>query len=83
MGRPRKIPETLETFTAEWMQQPVGKIIKAFYETKQALAVSRNEARGLKIRKTNAEMKEELKTLRAMKRKYDKIMQYATNEKKK
>lgn len=46
---------------------------------KQALAASREEARGLKIRKTNAELKEELKELRAMKRKYNKIQELAAN----
>lgn len=75
MGRPRKTPETLETFTAECMKKPFAKLVKEFYEMKQALAASRNEARGLKIRKTNEALKEELKNLRAVKRKYNKIME--------
>ena len=61
------------------MKLPVQKLIKEFWETKQALAASREEARGLKIRKTNAEMKEELKGLRAMKRKYNKILELAAS----
>ena len=77
MGRPRKIPETLETFTAKCMKQPIASLIEEFYATKQALAASRNEARGLKIRKASAEVKEELKSLRAMQRKYNKIMSFA------
>lgn len=61
------------------MKLPLHKLIKEFYAMKQALAASREEARGLKIRKTNAELKEELKELRAMKRKYNKIQELAAN----
>lgn len=77
MARPRKIPETLETFTEKCMKQSFDALVKEFFETKQALAASRNEARALKIRKASAEVKEELKSLRAMQRKYNKIMTFA------
>lgn len=80
MGRPRKTPETLETFTAACLKKPILKVIKEFYATKQALAASRNEARGLKIRKSSDELKEELKSLRSMKRKYNKIMAFASED---
>lgn len=45
------------------MQRPVAALIQELFETKDALAQSRNVARGLKIRKASEEVKGELKRL--------------------
>jgi len=77
MARTKKVPETLESFTEKSMQRPVATLIQELFETKEALARSRNEARGLKIRKASDEVKGELKRLRAIERKYNKLMDFA------
>ncbi len=81
MARTKKVPETLESFTEKCMQRPVGAIIQELFETKEALAQSRNEARGLKIRKASEEVKGELKRLRSIERKYKKIIDFAQETK--
>jgi len=77
MTRTKKVPETLESFTEKCMQRPVAALIQELFETKEILAKSRNEARGLKIRKASDEVKGELKRLRAIERKYNKLMDFA------
>lgn len=77
----KKSPETLESFTEKCMQRPVVALIQELFETKEALAKSRNEARGLKIRKASEEIKGELKRLRAIERKYNKIIDFARETK--
>lgn len=74
MARTKKTPETFESFTEKCMQRSVAVLIQELFETKEALAKSRNEARGLKIRKASQEIKGELKRLRAIERKYNKIL---------
>ncbi len=81
MARTKKVPETLESFTAKCMRRPVASLIQELFETKEALAQSRNEARGLKIRKASEEVKGELKRLRAIERKYNKIIDFAQETK--
>lgn len=81
MARTKKTPETLESFTGKCMQRPVVALIQELFETKEALAKSRNEARGLKIRKASEEIKGELKRLRAIERKYNKIIDFAKETK--
>lgn len=81
MARTKKTPETLESFTEKCMQRPVVALIQELFETKEALAKSRNEARGLKIRKASEEIKGELKRLRAIERKYNKIIDFAKETK--
>ncbi len=81
MARTKKVPETLESFTAKCMQRPVAALIQELFETKEALAQSRIEARGLKIRKASDEVKGELKRLRAIERKYNKIIDFAQETK--
>lgn len=63
------------------MQRPVVALIQELFETKEALAKSRNEARGLKIRKASEEIKGELKRLRIIERKYNKIIDFAKETK--
>lgn len=82
MTRTKKAPETLESFTEKCMQRPVVTLIQELFETKEALAKSRNEARGLKIRKASEDVKTELKRLRAIERKYNKIIDFAQETKK-
>lgn len=81
MARTKKVPETLESFTEKCMQRPVATLIQELFETKEALAKSRNEARGLKIRKASEDVKTELKRLRAIERKYNKIIDFAQGTK--
>ncbi len=81
MARTKKAPETLESLTAKCMQRPVAALIQELFETKEALVQSRNEARGLKIRKASEEVKGELKRLRAIERKYNKIIDFAQETK--
>ncbi len=81
MAKTKKVRETLESFTAKCMQRPVAALIQELFETKEALAQSRNEARGLKIRKASEEVKGELKRLRAIERKYNKIIDFAQETK--
>lgn len=66
----QKKPETLESFPEKCMQRPVVALIQELFETQTTLAKSRNETRGLKIRKASEEVKVELKRLRAIERKY-------------
>ena len=63
------------------MQRPVAALIQELFETQTALAKSRNEARGLKICKASEEVKVEFKHLRAIKRKYNKITDFAQENK--
>ncbi len=63
------------------MQRPVAALIQELFETKEALAQSRNEARGLKIRKAPEEVKGELKRLRVIERKYNKSIDFAQETK--
>lgn len=79
MARQKKTPETLESFTEKCMQRPVASLIEELFATKEELAQSRREARGLKIRKSSEEIKAELKRLRAVERKYLKILNFAAN----
>lgn len=81
MARTKKTPETLESFTVKCMQRPVATLIQDLFETKEALAKSRNEARGLKIRKASDEVKGELKRLRIIERKYNMIIDFAKETK--
>lgn len=81
MARTKKNPETLESFTLKCMQRPVAALIQELFETKEALAQSRNVARGLKIRKASEEVKGELKRLRVIERKYNKIIDFAQETK--
>jgi len=81
MTRTKEVPETLESFTEKYMQRPVATLIQELFETKEALAKSRNEARGLKIRKASEEVKGELKHLRAIECKCNKIIDFAQETK--
>ena len=81
MARTKKAPETLESFTGECLQRPITALIQELFETKEALSKSRNEARGLKIRKASDEVKGELKRLRAIERKYNKIIDFTKETK--
>ncbi len=81
MARTKKTPETLDSFTEKCMQRPVATLIKELFDTKEALAKSRNEVRGLKIRKASEEIKGELKRLRTIERKYNKIIDFAKETK--
>lgn len=81
MSKTKKTPETLESFTVKCIQRPVAALIQELFETKEALAKSRNEARGLKIRKASEEIKGELKRLRTIERKYNKIIDFAKETK--
>lgn len=81
MARPKKTPETLESFTEKCMQRSVVALIQELFETKEALVQSRNEVRGLKIRKASEDLKSELKRLRTIERKYNKIIDFAQETK--
>lgn len=81
MSRTKKTIETLESFTEKCMQRPVVALIQELFETRNALTKSRIEARGLKIRKASEEVKAELKRLRAIERKYNKIIDFAQETK--
>lgn len=81
MSRTKKTIETLESFTEKCMQRPVAALIQELFETRNALTKSRIEARGLKIRKASEEVKAELKRLRTIERKYNKIIDFAQETK--
>lgn len=74
-----KLPENLSDFTAIYIQKPISSIIEELFAT-------RNELKAIKINtKKQAKydinlMKEELKRLKAIEKKYNQILQFAVSD---
>lgn len=74
-----KTPDNLQDFTTQYLQKPVQKIIEEVYALRSANRELREENK--KFSNVNPEsLKEEIKRLRAIEKKYNQIMSFATGE---
>ena len=73
-----KMPDNLQDFTTMYMQRPVAKIIEELY-------ILKTNSRELKVTNQKlayndpTKLKDEIKRLREIEKKYNKIMAFATN----
>ena len=73
-----KMPDNLQDFTTMYMQRPVAKIIEELF-------ILKTNSRELKVtnqklaKNDPTKLKDEIKRLREIEKKYNKIMAFATN----
>ncbi len=73
-----KTPDNLQDFTTLYLQKPIRKIIEELY----ALKMSNRElkAANRKLAKINpADLKQEIKRLKVLEKKYNQIIEFATS----
>ena len=70
------MPDNLQDFTTMYLQKPIQKIIEELY----TLKVKNRELKALNLTKYDPTLlKEEIKRLRDIEKKYNKIMAFAAN----